>query len=160
VLLQRILARHVPALAGGAGIPFADYGTVSDLLVVDDDRDIALPLIMFLEIQGHHVRYAENGLAALHAIGEKFPDLILLDIEMPHLSGPELAYRLLVEDCGREKIPILVLSGVADLPSVAKRIGTPYFLSKPFSLDELATLVNRALTDRAPPHPMPADKAA
>src|ERR1700687_4722508 len=73
---------------GRAGIVFARYAIVSDLLVVDDDNDVALPLITYLEIQGHEVRYAEDGQAALHAISEKFPDLILLDIEMPRLTGP------------------------------------------------------------------------
>src|SRR4051794_22889530 len=123
---------------------------MSDLLVVDDEKEVAMPLIMYLEILGHQVRYAEDGQTALQVISEKFPDLIFLDIEMPRLNGPEMAYKLLIEDCGREQIPIIVLSGVTDLPKVAKQIGTPYFLSKPFSFDLLDTLLNRALKENRP----------
>lgn len=126
---------------------------MANLLVVDDDKDVAEPLIMFLEIMGHQVRYSEDGLAALRSIRESFPELILLDVEMPRLTGPEMACRLLIEDCGREMIPILLLSGVSGLSEVARKIGTPYFLSKPYSIDELEVMLNRALIERISPTP-------
>jgi CheY-like chemotaxis protein len=136
------------------GILFAIFSRcMADLLVVDDDPDVAEPLILFLNLQGHRVRYAEDGLAALKAVTEYFPDLILLDIEMPRLTGPEMAYRLLIEDCGRENIPLVVLSGVTDLPSVAGRIGTPYYLSKPFTFEAMQCLLDLALHERTLPGP-------
>lgn len=128
---------------------------MANILVVDDNRDIATPLIMFLEFEGHVVRYAENGKAGLAAINQKFPDLIILDVEMPVLDGPGMAYRLLVQDSGREHIPVIVLSGTADLHQVVARIGTPYYMRKPFGLDELKKLLDRALNDRQFPHPPP-----
>ena len=86
------------------GISFAPMKKMADLLIVDDEIDIASPLRMFLESEGHHVRYAENGRVGLKVITEKYPDVVLLDVEMPELTGPDMAARLFVEDCGREYI--------------------------------------------------------
>jgi FixJ family two-component response regulator len=81
----------------------------------------------------------------------RYPDLIFLDIEMPGLTGPEMAYRLLIEDAGRENIPIIILSGVADLEEVVAEVGTPYFIAKPYRLDDLEAVLGRALKERQPP---------
>jgi DNA-binding NtrC family response regulator len=126
---------------------------MANILVVDDNRDIATPLIMYLEFEGHTVRYAENGEAGLAAVQEQFPEVIFLDIEMPVLNGPGMAYRLLVEDCGKENIPIIVVSAVADLAAVVNRIGTPYFVAKPFHLDAIRALLTQALLERRAPRP-------
>jgi DNA-binding response OmpR family regulator len=142
------------------GTPFAFHNGVEDLLLVEDELDIAIPLKMFLEIEGYSVRRAENGQAGLNEISKRFPDLILLDVEMPKLTGPQMAISLLIEDCGRENIPILLLSGVNNLTEVARRIGTPYFLAKPFSFDELAAVLKKALRERVIPRPQNLVKAA
>jgi DNA-binding NtrC family response regulator len=126
---------------------------MADVLVVDDNHEVVAPLILFLEYEGHKVRYADSGETGLTAIEERFPDLIFLDIEMPKLNGPEMAYRLIIEDCGRELIPIIILSGVDDLKEVAEKIGTPYFMAKPFGLKKLQALFERALKERQPPQP-------
>jgi CheY-like chemotaxis protein len=79
-------------------------------------------------------------------------DLILLDVEMPRLTGPEMAYRLFVLDAGKEKIPIVLLSANLDLPRVAATVvGTPYCLAKPYPIDDLFSpfLVDRASARRA-----------
>jgi len=136
------------------GIGIAHSHVMADLLVVDDDVDVAMPLITILEMEGHQVRYARDGEVALLKISERFPDLVLLDIEMPRLSGTKVAYRMLIEDCGRENIPIFVLSGVTDLSAVVRKIGTPYFLSKPYLLDEMLAILNKALSDRVRPNPL------
>ena len=52
---------------------------MADLLVVEDDNDVAELLIVYLGLQQHSVRYAENGEVALKRIEEKLPDLIFLD---------------------------------------------------------------------------------
>ncbi|HEY1587266.1 MAG TPA: hypothetical protein VGH63_16335, partial [Polyangia bacterium] len=82
-------------------------------------------------------------------------DLAVLDVEMPLLDGPSMAYRMFVHNCGLENIPIVLVSGVFDLPHVAARVGTPYFSAKPFDTAEMMSLVDRALTEHALPRPMP-----
>jgi FixJ family two-component response regulator len=73
---------------------------------------------------------------------------------MPVVTGPELAYRMFLHDLGLEQIPIVLLSGVLDLARVASLVGTPYYLAKPYSPRSVLTLLDRALGERAPPHPL------
>ncbi|MGZ6371190.1 MAG: response regulator, partial [Bdellovibrionota bacterium] len=92
------------------GPGYACAKRVADLLVVDDDSDVAAPLLELLQLEGHTVRWAEDGLAGLVCISQRIPDLILLDVEMPQMSGPEMGAELFACNQGREKIPILLLS--------------------------------------------------
>jgi CheY-like chemotaxis protein len=124
---------------------------MADLLLVDDDADVTDVLSEFLRDEGHEVRLAVNGEEGLRLLREKLPDLILLDVEMPTLSGPQMAYRMFLEDAGREWIPILFLSGIADLPRIAACVGTRYYLLKPYSLDQLLKMMAAALGERAAP---------
>jgi DNA-binding response OmpR family regulator len=124
---------------------------MANLLLVDDDRDIADTLAEFLRDEGHLVRIADNGGEGLRVLEDGYPDLVLLDVEMPVLDGPCMAHQMFLRDLGRERVPILFLSGVADLPRVAARVGTPYYLPKPFSLDRLLHMLARALRERAAP---------
>jgi FixJ family two-component response regulator len=84
-------------------------------------------------------------------VQERFPDVVLLDVEMPVLNGPGMAYEMLIHDVGAERIPVVVLSGVADLELVVAEVGTPYFLAKPYHLSQVLSLVSRALEERRHP---------
>ncbi|NVB77855.1 MAG: response regulator [Kofleriaceae bacterium] len=126
---------------------------MAEVLIVDDDLDIADVTAEVLALDGHVVRVARNGEEGLAEVTKRFPDLIVLDVEMPVLTGPEMATRMLVIDCGREKIPIVLSSGVRELPGVANKVGTPYFIAKPFNVSSLRTLVTRAANERTPPRP-------
>lgn len=124
---------------------------MANLLVVDDDQNVADMLGTFFTMLGHAVRYASNGGTGLKAVRLEHPDLIVLDVDMPSVSGPEMAHQLLAEDAGKEEIPILLVSAVPTLERIAEQIGTPYFVAKPFSLDEMEGQLNRALRERRPP---------
>ncbi len=125
------------------------------VLIVDDNRDLVDTLALLLAGDGHDVRSADNGLDGLNAIEERRPDLVLLDVEMPLLDGPGMAHRLSAADVGRELIPIVLLSGARDLRTIAKRVGTPYFLAKPYEFDDFVEVFNAALTERIQPAPEP-----
>jgi DNA-binding NtrC family response regulator len=127
---------------------------MADLLIVDDDIDVVWVLEQIMQLDGHGVRVAHNGEEGLRLLNERYPDLVILDVEMPVLDGPSMAYQMFVHDCGMEDVPILLLSGVFDFEAVACRVGTPYALSKPFDPQELLQLVSRALTERAMPRPV------
>ena len=122
-------------------------------LIVDDDPDLGEALTSILDDEGYKVQIAHDGREGLKKISEEMPDIVLLDVEMPVLNGPDMAYELFVQDCGKEFIPIILLSGVANLKQVAERVGTPYFLAKPYHLDRLLNLVQQALAEQRSPVP-------
>jgi DNA-binding response OmpR family regulator len=128
------------------------------VLVVEDDADAAAALAEVLGMEGHEVRVAFDGEQGFSLLHERLPDLVLLDIEMPILNGPGMATRMLVHNAGMENVPILLVSGAPDLRRVAAEVGTPYFLGKPHTYEQLMGLVARALHERTPPklpHPQP-----
>jgi DNA-binding NtrC family response regulator len=126
---------------------------MADLIVVDDDHDLGDILADILRSRGHEIRVARSGHEALQLVAERRPEAVVLDVEMPVLSGPDTAHLLLIRNCGDEEIPIVLLSGIVDLRRVAARVGTPYFLAKPYELEAIVQLVARALAERTPPTP-------
>jgi two-component system nitrogen regulation response regulator NtrX len=126
---------------------------MAELVVVEDDPDLAELIAGQLEGEGHAVRVAGDGREGLRLVGERQPDLVLLDVEMPFLTGPQMAGQMLLHDLGEEQIPVVLLSGVTNLHQVAARVGTSYFLGKPFDAAALSRLVARALVERRPPMP-------
>jgi CheY-like chemotaxis protein len=131
---------------------------MADLLIVDDDEDVAAFLAEALAERGHLTRIARDGSEGLRELGIRMPDAILLDVEMPILDGPGMAYQMLLRDCGLENIPIVLLSGIVGLEHLAARVGTPYFLGKPYKMNVVLALSERALVERRPPSPVRADE--
>jgi len=128
---------------------------MANLLLVDDDPDMADAFAEVLRAEGHSVRMARDGQEGLSCLADGLPDLIICDVEMPLVSGPDMAHQILARDLGQELIPILLTSGVADLHRVAEKVGTPYFLGKPFTVAQLIDQLARALSERRPPLPRP-----
>lgn len=124
---------------------------MADLLIIEDDLDIAEALSLLMQSLGHSVRIGYNGSEGLRLADERSPDLILLDVEMPVLDGPATSLAMLVHNRGLELIPIILLSGSPDLGRVANEVGTPYFLGKPYPMKHVIALVERALVERQPP---------
>jgi DNA-binding NtrC family response regulator len=125
---------------------------MADLLLVDDDGDMVEALAEFLRAEGHEVGTAQTGEEGLQALrAGPLPDVVVLDVEMPVLGGPGMAHRMLLHDAGEEKIPIVLMSGRSDLPQIAGRMGTPYFLRKPTDLGQFLDVLGRALRERNAP---------
>ncbi|MEV7391784.1 response regulator transcription factor [Streptomyces sp. NPDC091215] len=119
------------------------------VLVVDDDAAIRRSLERGLRLSGFAVRAADSGAAALAAIRDTPPDVLVLDVSMPGMSGIEVCTRL--RDDGLD-LPVLMLSA---LDETADRIaglqaGGDDYLVKPFALQELVLRL-RALLRRRPP---------
>lgn len=112
------------------------------ILVVDDDADVREVLRLFLEGRGFRVREAENGADALDALARERPSLILLDMMMPVMSGPELLERMR-PDPELASIPVLLVTAwpgqVAGTPGIAGVI------SKPVDIRELAARIEEHL---------------
>lgn len=101
-----------------------------DAIVVDDDTDGREALAQVLEARGYTVRQAENGRIALDLIAERLPRLILLDLEMPVMSGWEVLQSL-QRASALGAIKVVVLSAVASPPPGVA------FMRKPCDVSEL-----------------------
>jgi CheY-like chemotaxis protein len=117
---------------------------MSTVLVIEDDPDMRGLLVLMLEEQGHDVRAAANGLAALDVVHHARPDVILLDMKMPVMDGWEFARRYRVE-CG-DPSPIVVMTAAEDPRKPAEEIGAAGWLAKPVELDVLFDTVKQVAT--------------
>ncbi len=108
------------------------------ILIVDDD-DMTLTLLRdVLEADGYNVIEAENGEKAIESAIKEKPDLIMMDIQMPVMSGLE-ATRILKADAATRMIPIIAVTALAmkGQDQVSLEAGCDSYVSKPFKLDVL-----------------------
>jgi len=119
----------------------------ADILIVDDVPDNIRFLSSFLVEQGYQVRKAVSGQMALRAIRALTPDLILLDINLPDISGYEIC-RQLKEEPLFEMIPIIFLSAGNEAIDKVKafQIGASDYITKPFYLEEVLVRIQTQLT--------------
>ncbi|HEX7488831.1 MAG TPA: response regulator [Anaeromyxobacteraceae bacterium] len=110
--------------------------------VVEDDRDQRNLVREALEEAGWSVELAEDGIAALGRIRRVEPDVILLDLRMPHLDGIEMLKILRSTIAGRAT-PVIVTTGAEVSPSV--RLLADDVLTKPFGSDELTEALKRCV---------------
>lgn len=119
----------------------------TDILIVDDEKSFVRSLTFALEEAGYSTRSAHTGEAALTALQEAQPDLMLLDLRLPKMSGMEVldtAARLYPE------LAVVMVSAHGDTRAAVQAVkaGATDYLTKPFALDELLHLVG-AITERA-----------
>jgi DNA-binding response OmpR family regulator len=112
------------------------------ILVVDDEPGIIRFVRRALESNGHTVLTAHDGSTALTLSGEHDPDLVILDLLMPGLSGLGVLAAILAE---RPQTRILVLSAVGDVQMRVRclELGAADYLMKPFAIAELIARVNK-----------------
>ncbi|MFC4427077.1 response regulator transcription factor [Deinococcus navajonensis] len=118
------------------------------ILVIEDDPDIRRIVKLDLEDAGFRVLTAENGAAGLTAVQEQNPDLVVLDLGLPDVSGEEVALRIRKTS----HVPIVVLTAFDDVEQKIHLLcaGADDYLTKPFDPGELAGRIRVAL--QAPKH--------
>jgi signal transduction histidine kinase/CheY-like chemotaxis protein len=115
------------------------------VLVVDDNRDSAESLALMLELSGSETRTVHDGLAAIEAARAFRPDLVLLDIGLPQLTGYEVCTRIRQEPWGREMLLVAVTGwGQDEDRQKSRRAGFDAHFVKPIELEALRTLLERA----------------
>ncbi len=115
------------------------------VLIADDDPDIRMLVRVRLERSGYTVVAANDGVEALKLAGECEPDVAILDVSMPGLSGVEVTQALRAR---QKTFPVILLTGHASDADVTEgaAAGADAYVTKPFSPQELESRV-RALTE-------------
>jgi len=110
------------------------------VLVVDDDPAILSVIGDVLREHGHAVATASDGAEALDLISTDRPQAVLLDVHMPLLDGPTFT------DALRERgieVPVIIMTAGSNARRWAERVGAAGYLAKPFSVDELVSVMRR-----------------
>lgn len=117
---------------------------MASILVVEDNADLAYGLRNNLEIEGHTVHVAEDGLQGLEAARSLEPDLLILDLMLPEMNGFRLLRALRAE--GR-RTPVLILTARGEETDkvLGLKIGADDYVTKPFGVLELMARVEAVL---------------
>jgi len=117
---------------------------VKKILIVDDDKDLCFNLSCILKEEGHEVVTASDGKQALKTLAKSSPDLVLLDVKLPGMSGVELLEEM--KKIGKN-IPVIMLTASSDVKSAVKamKLGAYDYITKPFDDEELILIIKKAL---------------
>jgi two-component system, cell cycle response regulator DivK len=123
---------------------------VATILVVDDEELVRELAAEALALGGHTVLTAASSVEGIELARARHPDLILMDMALPDMTGVE-AVRVLREDSATHRIPIVALTGGTSLAaSELIRAGCIAYIAKPVTVDELERIVTDLLRVTAP----------
>jgi DNA-binding response OmpR family regulator/sugar lactone lactonase YvrE len=114
------------------------------ILIIDDEPGMRQVMAKILAPLGHEVIDADEGVRAVQMVKEISPDVVLLDIRLPDMDGPDIVNAIKQSN---PNVPIVILSGFGDVDAAAElvKIGAFDYISKPFKVNELVDIVNEAL---------------
>ncbi len=114
------------------------------ILVCDDDKGISEMLEMLLDDEGYEVSIELNSVNLLKRIENEKPDLVLLDIWMPVISGDQIL-RSMKATSSLSNIPVLMYSASTEGSKIAETSGADGFIAKPFDLDKLIETIEKMI---------------
>jgi DNA-binding response OmpR family regulator len=116
------------------------------ILIADDEPNILISLEFLMKREGFQVRTAADGIAAIQAVTQERPDLILLDVMMPGKTGFEVCQAVRADEANNG-VRILMLTAKGRETDVAKgmALGANAYMTKPFSTRELVDKVRALL---------------
>lgn len=119
---------------------------MAKILIAEDDSDLRLLVSLKLESSGHQVVSVEDGTTAAEQCGVVRPDLVILDLMMPGMSGLEVC-RFIRADDDLKATPVILLTARAQAADIeaGRAAGVDEYLTKPFSPRELAVRVDSLL---------------
>ncbi len=105
------------------------------VVLIEDSKVLGTALVGALKVEGIEAHWAENGVAGVALAKQLKPDLVLLDLMLPKLSGFEVC-KLLKTDNATWRIPVVIMSTLTDEESRtrAQESGADYFIPKPYDL--------------------------
>jgi len=116
------------------------------ILIVEDEESLLKLESILLTSKGYAVRGVSNGLAALEAIGNDPPDLVLLDIMLPEIDGFEVCRRI-KEDAATRDIPVIMLTAKKSREDMSRgeKVGADWYITKPFKSAMVIDTIQRFL---------------
>ena len=114
------------------------------IMVCDDDQGILEMVEMIIEEYGYNVCTEANSMQLLQTMVREKPDLLLLDIWMPVLSGDQVL-KSLRADSKFDAVPVIMYSASAEGAAIAKKSGADDYLSKPFDIDILVEKIKKLI---------------
>ena len=122
------------------------------ILIADDEPNIVISLEFLLEQSGYRVRVAHDGREALDAMERETPDLVLLDVMLPLVSGYDVCQRIR-QNPAWASVRIVMLTARGREVEVTKglAVGADAYVTKPFSTRELIATIREQLGDPAQP---------
>ena len=123
---------------------------MAKILIAEDERDIRELITFTLKYAGHEVHQAANGEESVSMARDVMPDLIMMDVRMPKMTGYE-ACRLLKADEKVKHIPVVFLSAKGQETEIQTglEVGATDYILKPFAPDQLIKRVNEILGKKA-----------
>jgi two-component system response regulator MprA len=115
------------------------------ILLVDDDPHLMHVLAMFFDLEGYHVLKARDGQQALDLLHEYQPDLVMLDLMMPGISGLEVCQQIRAST-KLKNVPLVVFTAAETREDELKAAGADRFIAKPYSLEGLRATVRELLS--------------
>jgi CheY-like chemotaxis protein len=112
----------------------------ANILIVDDDEGIRELLRLHLSAAGYEVNVAEDAIAAGYLVLRSPPDLIISDINMPHMDGFEFVAALKADN-SLPKIPVIFLTSHDEGDERGKALGAVGYITKPVRADRLLALI-------------------
>ena len=121
---------------------------MAKILIADDERDIRDLITFTLRFAGHEVIPTSNGEDAYHTAVKEIPDLILLDVRMPKMTGYEACQHIKADENTKD-IPVIFLSAKGQESEVQTGIeaGADEYILKPFSPDQLTARIKTILAN-------------
>ena len=110
------------------------------ILIVDDDESLRELLRLHLSAAGYEVQVAPDAIAAGYLVLQGAPDLIITDVNMPHMDGFEFVAALR-SDAALSSIPVIFLTSVEDGDARGRELGAAGYVTKPVRADRLLAMV-------------------
>ncbi len=112
------------------------------ILVIEDDPEVRRVIVDSLELAGHRVTAAADGVQGLAILDEVEPELLIVDYAMPQMNGAEV---IAAARSVRPGLPVVLATGYADMDEVGRVLGTQSILTKPFDIGSLQRAVSLAM---------------
>jgi CheY-like chemotaxis protein len=118
------------------------------VMLVDDDPQLRRVVSMFFELEGYNVVQARDGREAIGMLAEYVPDVILLDLIMPDISGLEVCQHVRGEKRLKD-IPVVIFTAAEMKEEELRAAGADRFITKPYSLEGLRRVVRNLIKESA-----------